>query len=150
MIDYDVDGDGVAKITWNVSNRPMNVMNNDTMAAYGEAVEKAVADEAVKGVIVTSAHKEFLVGADLSVMGDGDLSMLRNSWNGYTANSGEWKLVGNPLSPQLTAMPWVAGTSFAWPLITASLLIIQKLRLDCLRPRSAYYLAVAARSGYLA
>ena len=56
MIDYDVDGDGVATITWNVSNRPMNVMNNDTMAAYGEAVEKAVADEAVKGVIVTSAH----------------------------------------------------------------------------------------------
>ena len=77
MIDYDVDGDGVATITWNVSNRPMNVMNNDTMAAYGEAVEKAVADEAVKGVIVTSAHKEFLVGADLSVMGDGDLSMLK-------------------------------------------------------------------------
>jgi len=77
MIDYNVDVDGVATITWNVSNRPMNVMNNDTMTAFGEAVEKAVADETVKGVIVTSARKEFLVGADLSVMGDGDLSMLK-------------------------------------------------------------------------
>ena len=78
MIDYNVDGDGVATITWNVSNRPMNVMNNDTMAAFGEAVDKAIDDENVKGVIVTSAHKEFLVGADLSVMGDGDLSMLQD------------------------------------------------------------------------
>ncbi|MBT3535820.1 MAG: enoyl-CoA hydratase/isomerase family protein, partial [Rhodospirillaceae bacterium] len=76
MIDYNVDGDGVATITWNVSNRPMNVMNVDTMNAYGEAVDKAVDDENVKGVIVASAHKEFVVGADLSVMGDGDLSML--------------------------------------------------------------------------
>ena len=76
MMDYNVDGDGVATITWNVSNRPMNVMNVETMTAYAEAVEKAVDDENVKGVIVASAHKEFLVGADLSVMGDGDVAML--------------------------------------------------------------------------
>ncbi len=76
MMDYNVDGDGVATITWNVSNRPMNVMNVETMTAYAECVEKAVADENVKGVIIASAHKEFLVGADLSVMGDGDVTML--------------------------------------------------------------------------
>ena len=76
MMDYNVDGDGVATITWNVSNRPMNVMNVETMTAYAAAVEKAVDDENVKGVIIASAHKEFLVGADLSVMGDGDASML--------------------------------------------------------------------------
>ena len=40
MIDYNVDAGGVATITWNVSNRPMNVMNNDTMTAFGEAVER--------------------------------------------------------------------------------------------------------------
>ncbi len=78
MIDYDVDGDGVATITWNVSNRPMNVMNMDTMNAFAEAVDRAADDDDVKGVIVASAHKEFCVGADLSVMGDGDLSMLED------------------------------------------------------------------------
>jgi len=69
MIDYSVDGDGIATIAWNVSNRPMNVMNAESVAAYAEAVDKALADDAVKGVIVTSARKEFLVGADLSAMG---------------------------------------------------------------------------------
>ncbi|MDP6815650.1 MAG: enoyl-CoA hydratase-related protein, partial [Alphaproteobacteria bacterium] len=72
MIDYKVDGDGVATITWDVDNRPMNVMNHETMSAYIEALEKAIADDGVKGVIVASAHKEFIVGADLSAMGDTD------------------------------------------------------------------------------
>jgi len=69
MIDYSVDSDGIATIAWNVTNRPMNVMNADSVGAYAEAVDKALGDEAVKGVIVTSARKEFLVGADLSAMG---------------------------------------------------------------------------------
>ena len=34
MMDYEVDGDGVTTISWNVSNRPMNVLNQETMAAY--------------------------------------------------------------------------------------------------------------------
>ncbi len=75
MIDYDVDGDGVATITWNVDNRPMNVMNDETLAAFGAALERAIADEAVIGGIIASAHKEFLVGADLAALdagGDAD------------------------------------------------------------------------------
>ncbi|MDP6344357.1 MAG: 3-hydroxyacyl-CoA dehydrogenase NAD-binding domain-containing protein, partial [Alphaproteobacteria bacterium] len=72
MIDYKVDGDGVATITWDVDNRPMNVMNHETMSAYIEALERAIADDGVKGVIVASAHPEFIVGADLSAMGNTD------------------------------------------------------------------------------
>ncbi len=69
MIDYRIDGDGIATITWNVQNRPMNVLNEDTIAAFSEAVEKAAAADAVKGVIVASARPEFIVGADLSGLG---------------------------------------------------------------------------------
>ena len=76
MMDYDVDGDGVATISWNVSNRPMNVLNQESMAAYSACLDKAIADENVKGVIVTSAHKEFMVGADLSALGDGDMATI--------------------------------------------------------------------------
>jgi len=68
MIDYTVDADGVATIAWNVSNRPMNVMNAESLAAFGDAIEKVLSDDAVKGAIVTSARKEFLVGADLAAM----------------------------------------------------------------------------------
>ena len=76
MMDYEVDGDGVATISWNVSNRPMNVLNQETMAAYSACLDKAIDHENVKGVIVTSAHREFMVGADLSAVGDGDQAML--------------------------------------------------------------------------
>ena len=96
MMDYNVDGDGVATITWNVSNRPMNVMNNDTMAAFGAAADKAIDDEAVKGVIVASAHKEFMVGADLSVMGDGDLSMLQEFMEIVRGNFRRMETGGKP------------------------------------------------------
>jgi enoyl-CoA hydratase/carnithine racemase len=65
MIDYNVDGDGVASITWNMADRPMNVMNGDSLAAFREAVTKAIGDKAVKGVIVTSAKNDFVAGADL-------------------------------------------------------------------------------------
>lgn len=66
MIDYTVDGDGVASITWNMADRPMNVMNNDSLGAFREAVYKAIGDKAVKGVIVTSAKNDFVAGADLT------------------------------------------------------------------------------------
>jgi 3-hydroxyacyl-CoA dehydrogenase/enoyl-CoA hydratase/3-hydroxybutyryl-CoA epimerase len=67
MIDYEVDGDGIATITWNVGNRPMNVLNQETMAAFDAAVDKVFADEAVKGAVIASGHKEFHVGADLGM-----------------------------------------------------------------------------------
>lgn len=66
MIDYNVDGDGVASIVWNMADRPMNVMNGDSLAAFREAVYKAIGDKAVKGVIVTSAKNDFVAGADLT------------------------------------------------------------------------------------
>lgn len=66
MIDYEVDG-GIATITWNVTNRPMNVINQESLAAFDAAVDKAFADDAVTGVIVASARPAFHVGADLEI-----------------------------------------------------------------------------------
>ncbi|WP_341909276.1 3-hydroxyacyl-CoA dehydrogenase NAD-binding domain-containing protein [Ferrovibrio terrae] len=68
MIDYTVDGDGVASITWNMTDRSMNVMNRASIAAFREAVDKAIQDKAVKGVIVTSAKADFVAGGDLVSM----------------------------------------------------------------------------------
>jgi 3-hydroxyacyl-CoA dehydrogenase/enoyl-CoA hydratase/3-hydroxybutyryl-CoA epimerase len=68
MVDYKLDADGIATLTWNVTDRPMNVLNTASIAAFGAAVDKAVADAAVKGVIVTSSRPEFLAGGDLEVI----------------------------------------------------------------------------------
>ncbi len=65
MIDYRVDADGVAVLTWNIEGRPVNVMNEETVAAFGDAVERALADGTVKGVVVASAKDDFVAGADV-------------------------------------------------------------------------------------
>jgi 3-hydroxyacyl-CoA dehydrogenase/enoyl-CoA hydratase/3-hydroxybutyryl-CoA epimerase len=68
MIEYSIDGDGIAAIAWNMTDRPMNVMNKASIAAFRAAVDKAIQDKAVKGVIVTSAKSDFVAGGDLVSM----------------------------------------------------------------------------------
>lgn len=66
-INYSIN-DGVALLSWNMANAPMNVLNDEFIPAFAEALEKAFADTAVKGVIVTSSKPEFIVGADLKMI----------------------------------------------------------------------------------
>lgn len=64
-INYTVDSDGVAFITWNVANSPVNIMNEVTMAEFFSTVETAVNDSSVKGIVINSAKKDFIAGGDL-------------------------------------------------------------------------------------
>ena len=68
MVDYEVAPDGIATLTWNVADRPMNVLNHASIAAFNGAVARALADPAVRGVVVTSSRPEFLVGGDLDLI----------------------------------------------------------------------------------
>ncbi len=68
MINYNVDSDGIATITWDMPGRSMNVLNEASMTAYAGALEKALADDAVKGIIVTSGKDSFIAGADLEML----------------------------------------------------------------------------------
>jgi 3-hydroxyacyl-CoA dehydrogenase/enoyl-CoA hydratase/3-hydroxybutyryl-CoA epimerase len=65
MIDYKVNSQGVAVLTWNMPDRPVNVMNDDSLAAFSEQIERALADSAVKGMVIASAKRDFVTGADL-------------------------------------------------------------------------------------
>jgi 3-hydroxyacyl-CoA dehydrogenase / enoyl-CoA hydratase / 3-hydroxybutyryl-CoA epimerase len=69
MIDYEVGQDGVAVIAWNMAERPMNVLNEESVAAFADAVARALRDGSVKGAIVTSKKRDFLAGADLTRLG---------------------------------------------------------------------------------
>ena len=46
----------------------MNVLAADSLAGFAEAVERVLAEDAVKGVIVTSAKRDFIAGADLAML----------------------------------------------------------------------------------
>jgi 3-hydroxyacyl-CoA dehydrogenase/enoyl-CoA hydratase/3-hydroxybutyryl-CoA epimerase len=68
MITYKVDSDGIATLTWDMPNRTMNVLNEASLAAYAGALETAIKDDKVKGIIVTSGKADFIAGADLEML----------------------------------------------------------------------------------
>ncbi|MBU9698040.1 enoyl-CoA hydratase/isomerase family protein [Rhodobacteraceae bacterium HSP-20] len=65
---YALDADGVATITWDVKAKSMNVMSTDGFALLDSLIDRALSDAAVKGVILTSAKKDFAGGMDLNVI----------------------------------------------------------------------------------
>ena len=48
MINYQLDDQGIATLTWDMPGRSMNVLNEASIAAYAEATQKAIADPKVK------------------------------------------------------------------------------------------------------
>ncbi len=65
---YSVDADGVATITWDLPGKSMNVLSMEGMRELDTHIDTALADDAVKGVIITSAKKDFAGGMDLNVI----------------------------------------------------------------------------------
>jgi 3-hydroxyacyl-CoA dehydrogenase/enoyl-CoA hydratase/3-hydroxybutyryl-CoA epimerase len=65
---YTLDADGVATITWDVPGKSMNVMSLAGFAELNAFIDQALADTAVKGVVITSGKKDFAGGMDLNVI----------------------------------------------------------------------------------
>ena len=61
----EIDGDGIAVVTWDAPGRSMNVIDGAVMDELSTIVEQTTADAAVKGVVITSAKDAFCAGADL-------------------------------------------------------------------------------------
>jgi 3-hydroxyacyl-CoA dehydrogenase/enoyl-CoA hydratase/3-hydroxybutyryl-CoA epimerase len=70
MTDFTLatDADGVATLTWDVTAKSMNVMSQAGFAELDALIGQALADPAVKGIILTSAKKDFAGGMDLNVI----------------------------------------------------------------------------------
>ncbi|AOJ70476.1 MULTISPECIES: 3-hydroxyacyl-CoA dehydrogenase NAD-binding domain-containing protein [Burkholderia] len=65
MIDYTLDDDGIATLTWNLPERSQNVLNGESCEAFFAAAARALQDAAAKGILVTSAKPDFIAGGDL-------------------------------------------------------------------------------------
>ncbi len=66
---YAVDADGVATITWDTVGKSMNVMNQQGFLDLEAHIDTALADDAVKGVIITSGKEgSFAGGMDLNII----------------------------------------------------------------------------------
>lgn len=65
LLEYSVDSDGIATILINQVNNPTNLFSTEFIKSYVDVAKQAIADETVKGVIVTSGQRMFMAGADL-------------------------------------------------------------------------------------
>jgi 3-hydroxyacyl-CoA dehydrogenase/enoyl-CoA hydratase/3-hydroxybutyryl-CoA epimerase len=65
---YSVDSDGVAVITWDIANKSMNVLSIEGISELNDCVDQALADEAVKGIVITSGKADFAGGMDLNII----------------------------------------------------------------------------------
>jgi 3-hydroxyacyl-CoA dehydrogenase/enoyl-CoA hydratase/3-hydroxybutyryl-CoA epimerase len=111
----DIDGDGIALITWNAPSRSMNVIDATATAELSAIVEELATDGAVKGVIMTSGKDAFCAGADL-----GMLEALSRTFTELVVSRGEeaanawlfdesrkWSLLCRRI--ETCGKPWVAA-----------------------------------------
>jgi 3-hydroxyacyl-CoA dehydrogenase / enoyl-CoA hydratase / 3-hydroxybutyryl-CoA epimerase len=64
----DVDGDGIALVTWDMPGRSMNVINLAVIEELGKIVEQIAGDPATKGAVITAGKDTFCAGADLGLL----------------------------------------------------------------------------------
>ena len=71
MTDFTMtkDASGVATITWDCPGKSMNVLSTDALVHLDTLIDDALADTAVKGIVITSGKKDFAGGMDLNVLG---------------------------------------------------------------------------------
>ena len=81
---FDVDGDGIALVTWDMADRSMNVITMEVIAELAGIVEKVATDAAIKGAVITSGKDAFCGGADLTM-----LERMGAMYAGLVKNEGE-------------------------------------------------------------
>ncbi|QPM90366.1 3-hydroxyacyl-CoA dehydrogenase NAD-binding domain-containing protein [Pseudooceanicola algae] len=64
----EIDAEGVAIITWDLPGKSMNVLTLAGADELGAHVDAALADEAVRGIVITSGKDTFAAGMDLNVI----------------------------------------------------------------------------------
>ncbi len=67
-VKFELGQDGIAVVTLDMPGRSMNVLNEELMGPFAEALTRIETDAAVKGVVLTSGKPEFLAGADLDTV----------------------------------------------------------------------------------
>jgi 3-hydroxyacyl-CoA dehydrogenase/enoyl-CoA hydratase/3-hydroxybutyryl-CoA epimerase len=68
-VTYAVDADGICTLTMDLPGEKVNVIGEVLLTSLENQVKRAVADPAVKGVILCSGKPTFLAGGDLKAMG---------------------------------------------------------------------------------
>jgi 3-hydroxyacyl-CoA dehydrogenase/enoyl-CoA hydratase/3-hydroxybutyryl-CoA epimerase len=114
MLNYSVDAEGIATVELDYPGKSQNILNAASIGAYAEAMQKALADPAVKGIVVASAKKDFIAGGDLA-----ELAGATDAAAFHAAISGTHKLMrgielgGKPVAAALNGSALGGGMEIA-------------------------------------
>jgi len=68
MVQDTTDSEGIATLRFDLAGRSTNVLDRAALAEFHAAVERAIADPAVTGVLLASGKEDFIAGADLEMV----------------------------------------------------------------------------------
>jgi len=68
MVHYTTDGEGIATLRFDLAGRSTNLLDRAGLEEFYDAVERAIADPVVMGVLLTSGKEDFIAGADLEMV----------------------------------------------------------------------------------
>ena len=70
MADFTLktDADGIAVITWDCPGKSMNVMSFEGLRELEACIDEVLADDAIKGAVITSGKDSFAGGMDLNIL----------------------------------------------------------------------------------
>jgi 3-hydroxyacyl-CoA dehydrogenase/enoyl-CoA hydratase/3-hydroxybutyryl-CoA epimerase len=64
----DVDGDGIATVTWDMAGRSMNVIDLGVMDEMDALIDWTASEDGPRGLVITSGKEAFCAGADLTML----------------------------------------------------------------------------------
>ena len=114
MINYSTDRDGIATIEWDMPDRAQNVLNEASIDAFGTAVQQAIADPAVKGILIASAKKDFNAGADLAmVLEQAETEQVHGQVLAWQKLLRRLETAGKPVAASLSGLALGGGLALA-------------------------------------
>jgi len=121
MIDYfkyAVDADGICTLTIDQPDSAANTMDQHFIDSFRAALTRAVADDAVRGIILTSAKSSFVAGADLKTMEENLISppdaatLFEQCW-GFSSLLRRMETCGKPVVAALNGAALGGGFEIA-------------------------------------
>ena len=114
MINCSVDTEGIATVEFDYPNKSQNILNTASMTDYAGLMQRLLADDEVKGIVLVSAKKDFIAGGDLGELGAAtDAAAFFRDISGWHQLMRAIELGGKPVAAALNGSALGGGLEIA-------------------------------------